>query len=67
MLQNGKMLTRSMFTAAIHKVLLELKLNPLCFNTHSFRIDAASSAKQAGISVTHLKVLGRWKSHAYLK
>ena len=33
MLKNGKMLTRSMFNAAIHKVLLELKLNPQCFNT----------------------------------
>ena len=63
------MLTRSMFSATIRKVLLELKLNPHCFNTHSFRIGAATSAKQAGISDhdAHLKVLGRWKSPAYLK
>ena len=67
MLQNGKMLTRSMFSVAIHKVLLELKLNPQCFNTHSFRIGAATSAKQTEMSDAYLKALGSWKSHAYLK
>ena len=58
MQKNGKMLTRSMFNVAIHKVLLELKLNPQSFNTHSFRIGAATSAKQSGISNAHLKALG---------
>ena len=67
MLKNGNMLTRSMFSATIRKVLLELKLNPHCFNTHSFQIGAATSTKQAGISDAHLKALGRWKSPAYLK
>ena len=35
------------------------------YNTHSFRIGAATSAKQAGISDLCIKMLGRWQSNAY--
>ena len=35
------------------------------FNTHSFRIGAASSAAQAGLSPRTIKHLGRWRSSAY--
>ena len=35
------------------------------FNTHSFRIGAASSAAQAGLSPKTIKHLGRWRSSAY--
>ena len=37
------------------------------FNTHSFRNGAATSAKYAGVSDSHLKAFGRWRSDAYLK
>ena len=37
------------------------------FNKHSFRIGAATSTKHAGVSDSHLKALGRWRSDAYLK
>ena len=37
------------------------------FNTHSFRIGAAISAKHVGVSDSHLKALGMWRSDAYLK
>ena len=37
------------------------------FNTHSFRIGGATSAKWAGVSDSHLKALDRWRSDAYLK
>ena len=56
-----------MFRTALKKALKELNLNPSHFNTHSFRIGAATSAKQAGISDSHLKAMGRWRSDAYLK
>ena len=35
------------------------------YNTHSFRIGAATSAIEAGISDVQVKMLGRWKSDAY--
>jgi len=66
-LPNFKPLTRAMFSAALVNVLAELKMDSCHFNTHSFRIGAATSAKQAGISDCHLKVLGRRKSDTYLK
>ena len=36
-------------------------------NTHSFRIEAATSPKQVAISDSDLKALGRWRSDAYQK
>ena len=41
-------------------------VDPPGFNTHSLKIGAAASAKQASISDSHLKFLGKWKSNAYL-
>ena len=37
------------------------------FNTHNFRMGAATSTKHVGVSDSHLKALGRWRSDAYLK
>ena len=39
-----------MFGSALDKILTQLHLNKEHFNTHSFRIGATTSAKQAGMS-----------------
>ena len=59
------MLTRQIFATALDNLLTELQLDPGEFNTHSFRIGAATSAKEANISDMHIQMLGRWKSNAY--
>ena len=58
-LSKRKALTGSMFRTALIKPLEELNLNASHFNTHSLRIGAATSAKQAGISDSHLKAIGQ--------
>jgi len=45
LLPNNKSLTQGSFSAALNKTLKELHMDPYHFNTHSFRIGAASSAK----------------------
>ena len=52
MLPNNQLLTRATFSAALNKIFQKLNIHPHNFNTQSFRIGAATSAKQAGI-VTH--------------
>ena len=65
-LRNGRMLTRDLFGSELDKILGKLDIQIHHYNTHSFRIGAATSAKQAGIADVHIKTLGRWKSDAYL-
>ena len=47
-LYNGKMLTKSIFGSELDKILRKLDLPTCHYNTHSFRIGAATSAKQSG-------------------
>ena len=67
LLPSNQSLTRASFSSALNKAFQELHMDHRQFNTHSFRIGAATSAKHAGVSDSHLKALGRWKSDAYLK
>ena len=62
---NGKMLTRQTFNTELDHIISELKLDRGSYNTHSFRIGAATSAMEAGIPETQIKMLGRWQSDAY--
>ncbi|XP_065915585.1 uncharacterized protein [Dysidea avara] len=63
--KEGKGWTNSMFRSALQSLMGKLKLNRHHYNTHSFRIGAATSASLANISDTHIQMLGRWKSNAF--
>ena len=64
-LKDGRMLTRQLFSTFLNDILGKLQMNQSQFNTHSFRIGAATTAKEAGIDDIHIKMLGRWRSDAY--
>ena len=62
---DGKNLTRLLFSKRIDALLESLQVDTTQYNTHSFRIGAATTAAQAHISEAHIKMLGRWRSDAY--
>lgn len=66
-LSDGRMLTRQLFSTSLNNILDVLGLDRGQYNTHSFRIGVATSAKEAGISDSHIMMLGRWQSNAYLR
>ena len=59
-LKDSRMLTRQLFSKSLDNILDKLHLNYDQYNTHSFRIGAATSAKEAGIDDLSIKMLGRW-------
>ena len=63
--EHQKPLTRAMFSSALSSRLRELGLQASLYNTHSFRIGGATSAKEAGIPDVYVKKLGRWRSDVY--
>ena len=64
-LKDGRMLTRQLFSKFLDNILDKLHLKCDQYNTHSFRIGAATSAKEAGIDDLSIKMLGRWRSDTY--
>ena len=58
-------LTCQSFSSILGDLLNELNVDSTHYNTHSFRIGAATSAKLANIPDTYIKMLGRWKSDTY--
>ena len=58
-------LTQALFRSALHSLLKQVGLCAEQFNTHSFRIGAATTGDAVGLSETQIKTLGRWKSNAY--
>ena len=58
-------LTRAQFKTLLSTTLKKVGLDDSQYNTHSFMIGAATSAKAAGISDTYIQPLGRWKSTAF--
>ena len=67
LLPNNQSLTRALFRSPIKKAYPELHMDHCQFNTHSFIIGDATSAKHVGVSNSHLKALSRWISDTYLK
>ena len=65
MFVDGSCLTRTRFATMISDTLQQAGIDHKHYATHSFRIGAATTAKEAGISDVHIKMLGRWKSNAY--
>ena len=61
----GKSLTRHHFSLALTDIPANIGLSIQDFNTHSFRIGAATSAKQANVSDTNIQMLGYWHSNTY--
>ena len=62
---DGLYLMRQQFASLVTSTLQRAGLDDKWYNTHSFQIGAASTAKDAGISDMHIKMLGRWKSSTY--
>ena len=63
--EDGRSLIRHRFSSALNGLLNQLHMDTQSYNTHSFRIGAATTARQANIPDPIIKMLGRWKSHAY--
>ena len=61
----GAYMTRQSFHSLLSALLSKAGLPQKQFNTHSFRIGAATSAKAAHISDVHIQAMGRWRSNAY--
>ena len=64
-LEDGSYLTRQRFATTVSSALKLARVNDKLYTTHSFQIGAATSAKEAGVSDVHIKMLCRWKSNTY--
>ena len=60
----GEPLTRYQFGCMLKKGIGAIGLSPGDFNTHSFRIGAATSAAVGGIPLDQIMSMGRWRSSA---
>ena len=64
---NGKPVTRSWFTKQLEYSLNFVGADTSRYKSHSFRLGSASYAAARGLTDTQIKILGRWKSNAFLK
>lgn len=62
---NGQPLTRYQFSAVLKKALAALGGDYSRYQSHSFRIGAATAAAAMGVSVDDIKRAGRWSSDAF--
>lgn len=64
---DGAGLTRPRFVAHIREALRAAGVDESRYNSHSFRIGAATTAAARGIEGCVIKTLGRWESAAYMQ
>ena len=65
MFQNGSPLSRLDLVRAVRAALESQGMDVRHFNSHSFRIGAATTAAACGIEDSLIQALGRWKSSAF--
>ena len=65
-LQDGRPLTKAVFTSKVREGLRAIGLPEQNFAGHSFRIGAATTAASVGIEDSVIRTMGRWSSAAYL-
>ena len=58
-------LLRVHITSVVRLLLQGTGVNQAHYSSHSFRIGATTTAAAAGLPVSLIKTLGRWKSNAY--
>ena len=63
--KDGSALSRPRLVQALREALRQVGVDDSHYSGHSFRIGAATTAAQAGVSDALIKTLGRWKSAAY--
>ena len=63
--EDGCSLTRQHFSSLLQNLLSRLGFDSTQYNTHNFRIGAATTAVQVNIPHTSIQMLRRWKSNAY--
>ena len=63
----GQAVSREIFVDFLSKALLYCNLDPSRYKGHSFRIGAASHAAEQGFTDAQIRIMGRWKSTAFLK
>ena len=64
---DNSFLTRDRFVEEVRRALGSAGVDPALFNSHSFRIGAATTAAARGLEDSLIKTLGRWESSAYLR
>ena len=65
--KNGEPLTRKKFVTQLKTGLEAAGIDYKKYNSHSFRIGAATTAAAKGIEDSIIKTLGRWESSTYLR
>ncbi len=61
----GNPVSRTWFRKQLKSVLLSAGISTTNFSSHSFRIGAATSAAQKGLTKHQIQTLGRWSSEAF--